>query len=98
MKIKQLLENKKGEGMVDFAVGGVIGFIVVAVILYVMFPILAGVNTATPTITNAALLGAQGNVTNSIASGAALTGIAEIVIPAVVILGVLMIGLVHRKK
>jgi hypothetical protein len=92
--LKAFQSNKKGE-MAQFAIGGVLAFIVVGVILYIMFPILGGVSAATPTATGA-LLPAQNNVTNSIASGATLTGIVEIVIAAVVILGVLMIGLVKR--
>ena len=94
--MKNILKAKKGN-MVDFAVSGVVGFIVIGVILYVMFPILGGVSAATPTQTGA-MLGAQNNITANIASGANLAGIVEIVLAATVILGVLIMGLVHRKK
>jgi hypothetical protein len=96
-RLKCLKENRKGE-MAQFAIGGVLSFIVVGVILYIMFPILGGVSAATVIADNgnSTLAGSRGNVTNSIASGATLTGIVEIVIAAVVILGVLMIGLVKR--
>jgi hypothetical protein len=93
-KVEAFKENRKGE-MANFAISGVLALIVVGVILYIMFPILGGVAAATPTQTGA-LAGAQGNVTAAIASGATLVGIVEIVIAAVVILGVLMIGLVKR--
>lgn len=94
--MKNILKAKKGN-MVDFAVNGVIGFIVIGVILYIMFPILGGVSSATPTQTGA-MLGAQNNVTANVAAGANLAGITEIVLAATVILGVLIMGLVHRKK
>lgn len=96
--MKNILKEMRNKGeMVNFAVSGIIGLVVVGVLLYVMFPILGGVSAATPTQTGA-LAGAQANATNNIAAGATLAGIVEIVIAAVVILGVLLIGLVKGKK
>lgn len=99
--MKDILKAKKGN-IVDFAVSGIIGFIVVAVILYVGIPILGGVATSTTPANataswGAGMAAAQANATSNIGSGANLMGIAEIVIPAVVILGVLLIGLVHKR-
>lgn len=99
--MKNPFKSNKGE-MVGFVVSGIIGFIIVAVILYVMFPIFGGVVTAT-TPANAtaswgpALAAAQANNTANVAAGSTLAGIAEIVIAAVLVLGVLLIGLVRQK-
>jgi hypothetical protein len=100
MKIPRLCN--KGE-MANFAISGILALIVVAVILYIMFPIFGGISAAvTPANATATwgapMAGAYGNASNNIASGATLVGIVEIVIAAVVILGVLMIGLVSRTK
>jgi hypothetical protein len=101
--------SNKGN-MQSIAVGGVITFVIVAVILTVMFPILNGVETAVPAIENTTTYLANGSVSGSIigplaasqdgntvgiANGAGILSIIELIVAAIVVLGIIM-TLSHR--
>ena len=97
-KFRGLLASARGESMGDFAIGGIVAFIIIGVLLYIMFPVLSGVQSATPTISVATPLGlAQNTTITGVASGTTLLSIVMIVIAAVVILGVLIYGLTRSK-
>jgi hypothetical protein len=95
-KYREMKYAKKGS-MQAVAVGGLITFVIVAVILSVMYPILSGVTSATTVISNTTALGlAQQNNIAGIASGAAILNIVELIIAAVIVLGIIM-TLSHKR-
>lgn len=88
----------KAGSMQAVAVGGLITFVIVAVVLTIMYPILSGVTSATPVIANTTALGlAQQNNIAGIASGAGILNIVELIIAAVIVLGIIM-TLSHKGR
>jgi cytochrome b len=97
-KTGEIRTNNKGN-MMNFAIMSVITFIVVSYMLQLTPTMLGAVISATPTQTGA-MAGMQGNVTNNIAAGGTLMSTADLVIPIVMVLGLLLIGfgvVVHKS-
>jgi len=85
---KSFLENRKGS--MD-PIDGIIMFIIAAVVIYIMFPILVGVQAATPTIVSTSpLYNASTTAQTTIASGTGLVALVTLVLAAVIILSVVM--------
>ena len=79
------------KGSID-PIDGIAMFAVVAVLIYILFPILAGVQAATPAIaTTSPLYNASVTAQTTIASGTGLISLESLVIAAVVILATVML-------
>jgi len=95
-KVDSILESKKGS--ID-PVDGIILFVIVAVVLYILFPLLAGVAAATPAIAvSSPLYNASITSGTTIASGAALVSLETLVVAAVVILSTVMLLKKHKAE
>jgi hypothetical protein len=87
--LEKLKRNIKGA--ID-PIDGIAMFAVVAVLIYILFPILAGVQSATPTIpVTSPLYNASLTAQTTIASGTGLISLEALVIAAVVILATVML-------
>jgi len=81
---------KTNKGSFD-PIDGIIMFIIAAVVIYIMFPILVGVQAATPTIVSTSpLYNASTTAQTTIASGTGLVALVTLVLAAVIILSVVM--------
>jgi hypothetical protein len=95
-KADAILTSKKGS--ID-PVDGIILFVIVAVVLYILFPILAGVQVATPAIPiTSPLYNASVTSQTTIASGASLVSLEALVLAAVVILATVMLLKKHKTE
>jgi succinate dehydrogenase/fumarate reductase cytochrome b subunit len=87
---------KKGENVVESRKGsmdpidGIIMFIIAVVVIAIAYPIISGVITALPAITNIDLNESFTTAMGSISSGLTLIALAALVIAAVVILSIVM--------
>lgn len=101
MKVKEKLasfkDNTKGsvDAMATFIVGGVIAFVITAIIYYLLPTILGGVTTSTPALTGT--WGTQQNTSaTNIQNASSMVGVVLIIEVIVLIIGTLMF-LTHKK-
>jgi succinate dehydrogenase/fumarate reductase cytochrome b subunit len=85
--LNSVLENKKGS--MD-PIDGIIMFIIAVVVIAIAYPIINGVISSLPVLTNTAINASFVTAMGTIASGLTLIALAALVIAAVVILAIVM--------
>ena len=86
--------RKKGEVGDIMALG--IGLIMLIVLGFIAFPIIAGVQGSITTPTNSAMLGAYNNYTTNVGSALTLFGVNPVILAAVIGLTILMMLAVRK--
>lgn len=96
-KEKAVRMIRSPKGSMD-PIEGIIMFAIVAVLIYILFPILAGVQASTPNIAvTSPLYNASQTAQTTIASGTGLISIEALVVAAVVILATVMLLRKHKE-